>query len=300
MTRWAFIDETNLSLPGVMDPMDRETYVLGGYVLEMTSMGQLRELVNKAKQGLNIGFTERDPIKFNLSDRQIVNFYESRGRASVLDAARANADQLRASVLSQLTCVKARVFACGTCRYSKRAESKDCFAWAFENLIQRIGLWLRDSSYPSGYPSLVVVLDRREWDKIRPVLESYSAGYWEGKTVHGQEYFSGPLRALNLFESVLVGSSLNNPFLQVADLVAGAVRTFLRWAYRDKGSNAAREMFSPLAGILHKDDNGKVEDVGLKIADAPDGIDLDAKIDELLNLVNPQEPPSTIDDDIPF
>lgn len=66
----------------------------------------------------------------------------------------------------------ARIFVSLTLPYSGTPEKGDLFQWAFEGLLQLIGMFLRDGPR-RPYRSLVTVMDRLPAD---PVYESFRAG----------------------------------------------------------------------------------------------------------------------------
>jgi hypothetical protein len=255
----------------------RKTFVLAGFLVDESKLARLGELIAaaKAEQGL----TRFDPVKFNMKDTGLTEHYRVQGRGAQLNAAKTASDALRARMLAALVEVDARALACGIARFAERTPTIDCLGWAAVNLFQRIGLAVPPRE-GEAYPHLTFVMDRPTGNNWNTLLEVYAAAFEHGRAPrNGQRYYCNSFRSLGAFEAPLFASTLHTPFLQMADILTGATREFLLWAYTAKRPQAAKQWFDPIRTIFHKKD-GKVHKNGLKVSPEA-GIDLDTKLAEL-------------------
>jgi len=271
-----FVD--NVELTGLSDAWSmfrKDVYALACYLVDTEKTEPLLASVEsvKARYGLQL----RDPVKFNLKDTRLEKLYKERGRLSRLQQAISHGESLRADLLGTLSGAGAMVLVCATWPFSGTPKKGNLFQWAFENLMQRVGLQLQDR-LGGGSPSLQVILDRPDKDEI---YGSYEEGFYNGMTSGGQQYYSGSLRNLKALDTLCFSDTLHSNFLQLADLVAGASRTFLRWCHDGREAGRAKTLFGPIANNLAKDSQGRIHGAGFKISPEP-GFRIDERIVELM------------------
>jgi len=281
-----FIDDTEIQI--ATDSSQPDIYVFGGFFLETAYLHDLQQRIAdvKAKQGLR----PWHPIKWNLKD--LKKHYKKQGESEIYGRLMKASDEIRSAMLGLLSEFGAVVMACGLYRLSGTTKNVDCYRWAFENLLQRVGLMARGR----GAAGVTVVADWPQKGVGKNLFDIYSAGYYHGRAVDsGQDYFSGPLHDLCFVDSLFHSSSLHCAPLQLADIVAGCVKDFLAWSYKGSNQNRVVHFFPIIVGNLYRNAQGQVMGCGLKVSGRE--IDLDAKIQELLSLSAPE--PEYLDE-IPF
>jgi len=274
-----FIDDVDkLSVAAIDSSTKIEVYALAGYVLSSTDVTRaLAEVESvKATHGLLLS----DPVKWNLKDTALQKAYKKRDRESKYVDASSQSDALRSELLEVLGQVQATVFVSAIWPFSETPQRYGLLQWAFENLLQRVGLHAK-IQYGGQAPPLQVVVDRPDRDELNA---SYRAAYYEGRTSSGQAYLSGPLKDLGATDTLCFASTLDSNFLQLADLVAGASKTFLSWCHKrqDKRlARLARRTFTHVANQLARHaTSGQIDGTGFKISPDP-GFLVDARIVEL-------------------
>jgi len=254
--------------------------VLAGYFIGQDELDNLANEIGyiKEKHGLN----KYDPVKWNMKDSSLSMHYRKRGSGDRLDLAIKASKELRRDLLLELRKRRVSIIACALIRYSRETQPREYILWASENFFQRAGLLLRDrlnSKYPTFF-----VLDWPTRKDPSALLQAYEEGFIRGMTKDSnQRYDSGPLSQLGAFDSLLFGKTNYLPFLQMADIVAGATREFLDWAYKDDSKNKkqrVKDYFGVIACRFYRDKNGKISGCGLKVSPNPP-FDLDAKIREV-------------------
>lgn len=275
---FCFIDDVEVT--GVFDAWSifrKDIYALACYLVDTDKAQTLLASVGsvKAKYGLELS----DPVKFNLKDTRLEKLYKERDRLPRLQRARPQGESLRAELLATLSGAGAVVLVCATWPFSGTPKKGNLFQWAFENLMQRVGLQLRDG-LGGGSPSLQVIVDRPDKEEL---YASYHEGFYKGLTSGGQQYYSGSLRNLKALDTLSFSDTLHSNFLQLADLVAGASRTFLRWCRDGKESGRAKTLFGPIVDSLAKGDQGQIHGAGFKISPEPE-FRIDDRIAELMKV----------------
>lgn len=271
-----FVDDVELT--GLFDAWSmfgKDVYALACYLVDTEKTEPLLASVGsvKAKYGLDMS----DPVKFNLKDTRLEKLYKERDRLPVLQQAISQGECLRADLLGTLSGAGAVVLVCATWPFSGTPKKGNLFQWAFENLMQRVGLQLRDR-LGGGSPSLQVIVDRPDKEEL---YASYHEGFYRGVTSGGQQYYSGSLRNLKALDTLSFSDTLHSNFLQLADLIAGASRAFLRWCHDGKEAGRARILFGPIADSLAKDNQGRIHGAGFKISPEPE-FRIDDRIAELM------------------
>jgi len=193
------------------------------------------------------GLDLRHPVKYNMKDGRLDKYYEARGESPLLVTARASADAMRTDLLALLPQHNARTFICamGSLGFKTR---KEYYQWATTNLLQRLGyLTTVNPSHQIVPPELLVCLDWPDANIEKNYFHIYHEPWHTGVSVEGHSFTCGPLRHRKAFPDVVVGSTIHNSFLQLADLVAGAAASFVTWAVTGNKWQTARMFFTPVA-----------------------------------------------------
>ena len=278
-----FLDNTEIYVGDNRADNRPDIYVFGGYFVEHKRIEELQGRIAEIKT--EYGLEAHYPVKWNLRDNTLKDFYQKQGLDDIYEHLMDSSDSIRRSMLKLISGFDAVVMACGLYRLYKDTEQRDCYRWAFENLLQRIGLMAqsRDTKrYPNA--SLMIVVDWPQTEVSKCLFDIYYSGYHMGKAVDsGQSYYSGPLSSHRFADFLCHSSTLHSGPLQLADLVAGCIKDFLSWCYTGEGKQRAQRFFKLLAWNIYRGPNGKITGYGLKVSQrgfAP--LDLDAKIEELL------------------
>jgi len=269
-----FIDDTEIKTS--LEGGQPDIYVFGGFFLERARSRDLQQRIAEVKDAY--GLKPWHPVKWNLKD--LKKHYRKHNEAEIYERVMEASDDIRSAMLNLLPEFEAVVMACGLYRLSDSTENVDCYRWAFENLLQRVGLMARDR----GTQGVTIVADWPQGGVGKHLFDIYSAGYYHGKAVDsGQDYFSGPLYKLGFPDALFHSSSLHCTPLQLADIADGCIKDFLAWAYAGKNQGRVVSFFPCIVDSLYRDTQGKITGRGLKVSGYE--IDLDAKIQDLLSLV---------------
>ena len=278
-----FVDDTELSIARSQS----DVFVFGGYFLLVNRLGSFLDCITRVKG--RYGLEPDDPVKWNLKDTRLKEAYETRGKKNLWNQLIEVSEDIRAELANLLKKHDAIVMACALERLSEYTDRRDCYRWALENLLQRVGLMLKQEDNYSC-PSVIIIMDWPQKGQEKGLFDIYTAGYYHGQAIDsGQEYFSGPLVCLRAFDSLVFSSTLHSAPLQVADIVVGIIRDFLVWCYKGTNEQRVKKFFPCIGDLLRRDDNGKIGGFGLKVSPNPTTFDIDEKIQEICKPPEPWE-----------
>ncbi len=291
-----FLDDTEL----VLDPEDSspDVFAIGGYFIRLEQLNDFQNRIQQVKDGY--GFPPQTPVKWNLKDTGIKRFCTGDRWLSedVTGRLLQYSFNIRRDLLSLIGEFDARIFI--SARYDhhwRETTHAEFYGWAFENLLQRVGLMFqRQDLRARENSSTILVMDWPQNEVGKDFFDLYQGGYHfgYGLATH-QNYFSGRLSDFHLLDSLTHASTYHSGPLQIADLVVGCCRDFLNWAYRGRGEQKIRGMFDLLIGHFDTDSQGRVNDCGFKIAKDL-RVNIDQKIQEYIELIRQRE----AEEDIPF
>jgi len=276
-TLFCFVDDIRFDQLSKGDIPAETALGYASYTLTATALQDLLDTVTAKKADL--GLCPFDPVKRSMDD-QIRRHYRDSPCPKPDEhflIAKKNVANIGRFALRRLAKLDARIIACVNWPYSDTPARPDLLQWAFENLLQRVGLVLVKHQSGCTFPSLTVIVDR---GNERDLLPAFAIGYWKGETVQGQPYHSGALKDLAMFGTLLFSATPYSIGLQVADFVSGACRDFVKWAHDGKYLKKAWNWFGLIIGCLDRGNDGKVDGFGFKINPAP-GFSVDQKIQEL-------------------
>ncbi len=238
---WTFFGDENFFTTSNLRWSFREVFLLAGYAVEHNRLGGLLQDIEAVKG--RYGLTLRHPVKHNFKDNALKRYFDERGESALLSTVQANSEPLRVELLQLLQRHQARTFVCamGSLGFKTR---RDYYGWATTNLLQRLGYLCRADAAP---PELLVCLDWPDSSVGKSYFSVYHEPWHTGTSVEGHRFTCGSLRSRQAFPDLVIGSTVHNPFLQLADLVAGAAEDFVTWAVTGKGWQRARAFFTPVA-----------------------------------------------------
>ena len=276
-----FFDDTEVSVDS--EDSNPDIYIFGGYLIPSNQIYALLTEIQKIKA--SFGLPVWMPIKWNIKDSGISSFikdYYHLLDERHLDIALTYSDEIRSELLKVLSQFNIKVFISGRYdRHHKEATSKDYSHWAFENLLQRVGIFAQNNKYDLEIEKPVQLII--DWPKPddKTLFNHYFCGYHFGNgREYKSSYLSGPLKIYGFVESISVSSTIHNSYLQIADLVVGCSKDFLSWCYTGKQFQRISGKFDALIDLFYRDTNRRINKCGFVLA--KDEIDIDAKIAEYL------------------
>jgi len=279
-----FFDDTDL----VVDDEDNlpDIFVLGGYFIRQDLLALFQARISEVKR--KYGLLPHAPIKWNLKDDSIRKFYRPEFWLNPDEPDRLIkiAFDIRHDLLALLAEFNAIVIV--SARYDIAREEvlqSQYSLWAFENLIQRVGLMAQAlETQNAEASSTMLVIDWPPTGVGKSLFDIYMGGYNFGRGLTtGQDYYSGHLRQYRFYESITHGSTLHSGPLQIADLTVGCAKDFLAWAIKGTSSTKIKGLFDMIMPCFYRaPDTGKINGFGFKVA--KNDVDIDAKIAEYIAL----------------
>jgi hypothetical protein len=277
-----FLDDTEI----VVDPEDSspDVFVFGGYFIRQDQLHAFQERIAQVKR--HHGLPSHAPVKWNLRDTGLRDFYGPENWLDLgqVDQLMRRSTEIRRNLLGLLGEFEATILISGRYDISRReATNNDYYQWAFENLLQRVGLmFLSRHTQECDASSTMLVVDWPQRGIDKSLFDIYLGGYYYGRGISTRQgYYSGPLNGFRLMDSLMHGSTLHSGPLQVADLVVGCCRDFLYWAWRRERLQRIQGIFDLLIPRFHRDENGRLNNCGFKVAKA-NNLNVEGKIDEYL------------------
>lgn len=248
-----------------------------GYVVPLDGLKRLLKSLDQAKAAA--GLSPEDPVKRSPDDSLRKVYHRIHGGTEGnrrFQALKRHALDIGDAVIPKLSSTGAKVVACTIWPYSSTPTQAMALSWAFESLIQRVGL----ESEGRSWADVLVVIDRPP-NKPDSLNESYRKGLHHGEASDGTSYYCGALQGRGFFGGLLLSATPYSPALQIADYVAGACRDFLLWCWTKKDKPRAKRTFGALWPAMRKY-RGKIDRAGFLIHPDP-GFSVDDKIARLMN-----------------
>lgn len=232
----------------------------------------------RAKLVREVRATKRDltgdpyvPIKWNIRDLR--EEIEDRGGPDFYEEVAAVSRDIRSRMLGALRAADGTCFVSLIHAHSEREDVlRDVGGrlprYCFVNFLQRVGLCVERRI--AGGRDVQMILDWPPGNDRSLWEEEYRAGWEEGDSADpgdDSEYLSGPLSELGFRPSLLYGTTPSNEGLQVADLVVGATREFVKFAHLGEGEidSVGVQEFGELLPYFH-DREGPVVRRGIAVA----------------------------------
>ena len=204
----------------------RNLYFISGYSIYYKDLRKFNEKISLIKK--RFGLEPEDPIKWNLRDDRIKQFYNKRGKISKYKHLLSKADDIRTELLNLFCDVRYNTALYLSAIVEKKKGEKKVFDQrCFTNLLQRISMHCDPTEFFH-----FVFLDFYKEDTT-DMAESYSLGYHHGRDTENNKYRAGSLSKKGFCEAVYFGKTIYNQLLQMADLVAGCSRDYLEFCLTD-------------------------------------------------------------------
>ena len=279
-----FLDDTEI----VVDPEDTapDVFVFGGYFIRQDQLHDLQRRVIEVKAAYDL--PGHAPVKWNLRDTSLINFYVPKNLLDPNMAAHLLkiSFEVRHDLLALLHEFDARILISGRYDVSWREPThSEYYQWAFENLLQRVGLMASSmGTIKCDTSSTMLIVDWPQRGVDKSLFDIYMGGFHYGNGISSkQNYYSGPLSQFRFIDSIAHGSTLHSGPLQVSDLIVGCCRDFLSWAFKGTRVQKIEGLFELLVDQFYRDDSGRLGGCGFKVAKA-NQLDVEAKIAEYLHL----------------
>jgi hypothetical protein len=282
-----FFDDTDLLID--KDDKKPDIFVYGGYFIEQERLPAFQTRICAIKEAQ--GLLGQAPLKWNMRDDSLRKFYDvDHWLKGMYGSALAKSAAIRPQLLGLLAEFDATIMISARYDQSYNAEELPTyFAWAFENLLQRMGL-MAQTRYPEkDYPGFSLVADWPSAAMERRMFDIYLGGYHFGHGIStNQTYFSGPLKQYRFADSLYHASTLHSGPLQIADMVVGCARDFLSWAIKGTKPQRIKGLFDLLMPRFYCSESGQIANYGFKLAKGfvfnGTFFDLEAKIAEFASL----------------
>jgi hypothetical protein len=228
MLRW-WVDDTDFQSDVEVGTPD--VFVMGGVI---ANDEQSRALAANVEDISAPYGNPRLPLKWNFRDAE--RFYSRDPKLSACYARLLeDSVQWRRAVFdaiaeSGVTLLVAAIEAHSPDKDKVKALHSELTRWVFTMGLSRFGLHVKNAQEHAAE----VVLDWPPRNEREPVNIEYRHAYAHGVSADGQKYHCGPLRELGFADAPLFSTMQYSCMLQVADLVVGATKDFLRGARQEK------------------------------------------------------------------
>jgi len=224
----------------------RQLYFIGGYSIDFDKEKELEAEIISIKNKYNLN--PRHPIKWNLKDEKIVNYYKD--EEQIYHSLFNNSDEIREELLDIFSKYEITLFISGIVRLKGTGKPRKSYQRCFTNLLQRIAMnvGITDNCH-------CVFLDFFKEDATA-MAECYSSGYHFGKDTEGNTYIAGSLSEKDLSQSLYFGKTIYNQFLQLADLVTGCTQDFMEYCIKNKEFKRVMKFFPKIMDKFHKSPEG--------------------------------------------
>lgn len=228
MLRWWVDDSDFQSVPSVGTS---DVFVVGGVIATATQAKGLAERIEQIREPYG---NPRLPLKWNFKDAERYYSLDPKSRmfyakllAESTDWRAAVFDAIQASGVQLLV---AAIEAYGSEKDSVKARRTELMRYVFTMGLSRFGLEVKNSGADGGE----VVVDWPPRHEREPINIEYRYAYARGTSKDGPRYLCGPLRELGFADAPFFSTMQHATMLQVADLVVGATKDFLRGARQNK------------------------------------------------------------------
>lgn len=250
-----------------------DTLVIGGYALPDVDLSSLVAKTREIKLS-HLG-NPYVPIKWNIRDlNRALNMHNINELQPVISQ---KSDMLRSQLLAALSGANAILFLSILLAHSNKRQvigrtKEDLIRYSFGNLLMRAGLYWKDAKVPV---EAEVILDWPQSGRRQIFINEYFSGWKDGFSLaEGTEgekvpYHCGALRDLRFRPSPLFGITDLDERLQLADLVVGAARSFVKFCMGEvTETDFGVQQFVSLAPRLYREGGWKCFGRGLTVSPA--------------------------------
>jgi len=232
-----FFDDNKARSSSDVSPDRRDIITLSGFGIRNENLHNFAS--DYANLKVEYGANEYSPIKWNLNDTELQQWYDKRRSEKGNQRRKLKKNKLLLMELcfNLLDKYECQVFSFGlqlSDLMNYKYEYVKYFRYNFENLLQRLGMHLKYSLREDAIMSSITL----DWpsSEIKPkeIAEIYWWGYYHGKGV-GHGYKSGPLKETNLLPCLMFSRTIENPYMQIADLISGVCHDYVNWVHLEDG-----------------------------------------------------------------
>lgn len=247
-------------------------FVMGGFLCSSEDAKTLEKEIKEIKN--KFGLSEEMPIKWNIRDLE--KEYKRLNQLKFNELLK-KSDEIRLLLINSISKTDSEIIMSATRAYN-REWRKDACHWAFENILQRLGLILQvQDNHQNIYPKISVYMDWPD-SNDKSFFDTYSNAYYNKEP----RFLSGPLKDLGINVNLGVGSTIHSPHLQIADICVGITKDFIKWCYEGKNTHRVQKFFLPLLPKFRKNKDGKILGYGLIVGKKDEDYPLiEKKIEEL-------------------
>jgi hypothetical protein len=231
-----YVDHTELKINQEISRND--TVVMGGLLINHENEKKLISIIREIKSRY---FSPELPLKYNMKDLKPI--FTNQNLVNEFNQFKNESFAWRKELFERSLEIDYQIIISVVKHYQPdKKESKvdkyQILAFAFNNVLMRISSEVKERE-----SELVeVIVDWPEGNISRPFNHEYAHAYWKGVTPHGVSYFSGTLKSLGFFDTVLFASTPNSAMLQFADLLIGSMRDFLSCSLTDREYAVGKEL----------------------------------------------------------
>lgn len=274
-TRFVFLDDNSLSFDPKISGSELtmgvqevelsadDIFLIGGFYAEQKNLKPILDAINAVKEENDVPLWL--PVKWNLKDNQLTRFYREHNEQDALDRLFEKSTQVRGGFLDILDRFNCNVICSGVGRIQDSVERVDFYQMALANILQRLGYDCEKSSNLE-FPRLMVISDWPERQFERKLFSTYSLGYHFGRDEHERKYYSGPLCDLGTYPDLYCGKTVYSPYLQLADILVGALHCLFKWCFKDTDLQLVQQTFPKIEPFFRRDAAGNYIGRGLVVA----------------------------------
>jgi len=225
--------------------LTNKIFVFGGFSIPYDNILLLKEKVRKVK--FKYAIPEELPLKWNIKDLKSI-YLKSVGVLKYNEIVQ-KSDEIRIDVLKEIAKPELDLKILVSCSHKDLVPKKErnFHTECFSNYLQRVGLDLKYAPIEDA----LVIIDTQAKENECVIADEFTTAYYHGKDTCGNVYKSGNLSQYNIFPSLLFASDLHSCEIQIADILVGLVKEFMKWvsgSYNPRTEELVKKCF-PL--IIH-------------------------------------------------
>ena len=227
--RW-WVDDSDFQSDNELGTPD--VFVFGGIAVPE---GQEADLVKQVEDVKAAYGRCRAPVKWNFKDAMPFYGVGDEDKAVYENMLKSSSEWRRKIFYilgkSQITLIVTAIEAYSPNKEKVLSTRKSCARMAFANGLMRYAMHVKENPEDKAE----VVIDWPAGNDRSPFTREYRTAYTSGKSADGQIYHSGTLAGLRFGDSLMFSNTNDSCMLQIADLVVGASRDFLRACLLGRG-----------------------------------------------------------------
>lgn len=251
-----------------------EIFCYGGYLVYKEEIKDLEQFYYKIKSNYHI--SNYLPLKWNLKDTNLKNFYKDENKDALLyEVIHEKNGDIRKDVLNGLKKFQIKIVFSGFRELRAETKKSDFLKWSFTNILQRISFDKNENH------NIDIILDRDK-ENCDLFCKTYHHPYYFREGINEEEFLCKNI--CNNLPFISYSVTIYNPFLQIADMIVGACGSFLDYALKNRNRQKAKKYFKPIIPLIRgfdEKDFDKIFERGLIIKSVLDKEPIKSKIIEL-------------------